>query len=668
VGVFPVRESVCLACSQRNGDTVRQKIIMAAAVCLGGLLCRSLVAGGVALDVTVNRDQMYLGESINLSVKVSGAGSSSEPDLSAIKNCSKKSLGRNSFSSFNMINGRVTRESANIFDYEITPNVAGRFVAGPVSVKVDGNTISHEGRVVEVSGLESQTDVMVRISSSREAALVDEMFEVTLSVAMKRLSGQYADAHPLDPNEPPSLSVPFLDMQPIRGLDIPDIKGALEKYLTQQNKGPGFAINSYTIQNSSFPFGPGFPFDAGMGAQPAKFLFERSAMQTNNGSYLNYSIRLKYTAREEGTYTFGPAVFKGKIVTDVDPQGRGITKPIFAVGPACVVRVVPPPEQGRPASYIGAIGTNLTVESSLDTQTCNVGDPLKLTLSISGNVGMDNICPPLLSAQTNLTRNFKMYDDTVQLNKKDGVREYSYTVRPIRDGTIEFPPVEVSYFDSAERAYKTARSKPIPVRANKTATVGSEIIIATATNRATEQKINVSDMFVPAPLDVNPSGAEKQSMIGGSFSAAPLAAGPIIYLITLSIVHGMRRFRRNAGARRHRGALARALAILRRAGKSDSLGSGEAGRWICSSIRAFLADRFDVSENAITPADARRLLSQAGIDAALVDALCNIMERSFNADYRSQSSSAGNAGQDCEAAARLLAQVDGVCREHDKPE
>jgi hypothetical protein len=171
-------------------------------------------------------------------------------------------------------------------------------------------------------------------------------------------------------------------------------------------------------------------------------------------------------------------------------------------------------------------------------------------------------------------------------------------------------------------------------------------------------------MFIPAPLDISAACAERESLLGGNWSIAPLAAGPIIYLLTVCIVHGRRRFERTAGARKRRGALARAMAVLRR-GKKGTLDSGDASRCMCAAIRCFLADRFDVSELAITPADARRILSSEGIDATLVDALCNIMERNFNVDYRSSSSLDGDTVQDYDETARLLAEVDEACAEHD---
>jgi len=622
-----------------------------------------LRADEVKLNVSANRDQVYLGESITLTVKVSGDSSPSDPDLSGMTNCSIRFLGSHSDNrhSIMFVNGKMTQESfvGREFAYEITPSIAGKFMAGPVKLNAAGRTITQSGPTITVSGIEAQNDVLVHITSSRESVLVDEPFEIRLSIALKRLKGQYADANPLDPRDPPQLNVPFLNAEPIQGLDMPDIRGVLQQSVVSGGA-PGFAINEYVINRN--PFDMAFNFDGFMQSQKAQFMFERRVVETNGESYFEYAVNLKYAPREEGNYTFGPALFKGKIVIAADAQGRGITKPVFAVGPACTVRVVPPPEAGRPPSYIGAIGSNLVAEASLDAQTCNLGDPLKLTLSISGNVSMDNIYPPLLNQQTNLTRAFKIYDDSIQAARKEKAREYTYTVRPIREGTIELPSIDVSYYDSVARAYKTVKTKPIPVRANKGATVGSEIIIATATNKAAEEKTRVSEMFIPAPLNMDAAGAEPDGISGDWRLLVAVVAGPVVYLITLLVIYMRRNAVRNAEAARKRKALSTALSLLAGAEKQAKTDVATAQRQICDAVRTYLSDRFGAEGAGLTPGDVRDILASRLLDTSLIDDLCEILERNFNAEFDHDALTGADPMNDCADLRTLLTAIDGNCR------
>ena len=73
------------------------------------LILSPLLAPAASLDVSVNRDQIYLGESVLLTVKVSDARGASEPDLSALRDCTIESLGSRgeSRSSISFINAGI---------------------------------------------------------------------------------------------------------------------------------------------------------------------------------------------------------------------------------------------------------------------------------------------------------------------------------------------------------------------------------------------------------------------------------------------------------------------------------------------------------------------------------------------------------------------------------
>jgi len=127
----------------------------------------------------------------------------------------------------------------------------------------------------------------------------------------------------------------------IDGMDSPDIKQVLDALLLKQQDKPGFTINQYTIQSD--PFRDFFNMGSFNPQQPAKFMFEKGSAITNGIPYMVYTLKLRYTPRAEGNYTFGPVVFKGRAVEQVNDQGQASVRPVFTVGPAFTVRVVPPP-------------------------------------------------------------------------------------------------------------------------------------------------------------------------------------------------------------------------------------------------------------------------------------------------------------------------------------
>lgn len=625
------------------------------------LLGHSALAADVKIDVSANRSSLYLGEPLILTVKVSGTDSPPQPDLSAITNASVKLLGSHSDSHYSImiVNGKVTKESfsGRIFTYEVRPAQAGRLVAGPVTLTVDGAVLTQPGPVIEVVGVAKQEWAIVNISASRDAVLVDEPFDITLSLALKRLKAPYADVDPLDPGDPPSLSAPFLNDAPIDGLQTPRMVELLQPRLVTGRDAPGFTINDYAAPRDMFDM------DSFFGQKRAKFLLPKRAIDTDGRPSFEYTITLTYVPRQEGSYTFGPAEFKGKMVIDADTEGRAVGKTIFAVGPACTVRVVPPPEEGRPPSYIGALGTNLQAEASLDTQTCNVGDPLTLTLSVSGPVRMENVFPPQLSLQPALGRSFRINDDTVETITRDSRKDFIYTVRPTQPGTYEFPAIETAYYDTAKRCYQTVRTQPIPIRANETSSVQGSNIIYTATNRTSRNDAKAeADRRVVGPLNVDPTGPIPCPLGPRPWHLALLILGPILYSLLRIGHYAVLHMPRLAEATTRRRAAGRATSLLQQAKQlaaTDALG---AHRALCDALKGYLGERFSVSSAGLTPADARRLLIEKTGDKALAEAFGGILERSFNATFTTAAANGAAADHDSQDAAHVIQAIEVALR------
>jgi hypothetical protein len=113
-----------------------------------------------ALQVAVNRTEIFLGESLIMEVGVTGSASSEDPDLSALSSCHIRPRGSHSSRqmSFSFTNGRVQRSESvtRISVYEITPSAAGVFRAGPIRVNVGGRQLRDEGPTISVVGIEQQ--------------------------------------------------------------------------------------------------------------------------------------------------------------------------------------------------------------------------------------------------------------------------------------------------------------------------------------------------------------------------------------------------------------------------------------------------------------------------------------------------------------------------------
>jgi BatD DUF11 like domain len=96
----------------------------------------------------LDRTNLSLGESATLEVAVSGAGGATgDPEFAVPRGI--EILASSSSTNFTVINGRGS--SATVFSYELGPTSAGRFVIGPVRVRVGGQILQSEVLALQVA-------------------------------------------------------------------------------------------------------------------------------------------------------------------------------------------------------------------------------------------------------------------------------------------------------------------------------------------------------------------------------------------------------------------------------------------------------------------------------------------------------------------------------------
>ncbi len=577
-----------------------------------------------SLQVTVNRSQIYIGESLLMDVRVGNAAGAA-PDLSAVTGCVLRPLGSQDVSQYSMtfINGRMQHVgfSGRVYRYEATPNQAGRFIPGPVRVTLaGGRVLSESAPAVTVTGIEQQSWVTLRLTASGNDVLVNEPFDLRLAIRIRRLTGALAALDPLYPEAAPLLNVPYMNGENIDGLKTPDLKAFLNNRLLSDPRQPGFAINNFTVQS-----GMPIPFDID-GPRQARFHLDREWVAADGAEYAEYTLVLRYEPLKEGDYTFGPVIFKGPVPVAGSEAANPQRQDVLAVGAAVTVRVIPPPEDSRPDSYIGAIGSNLTATAALDAQTCNVGDPLQLTLTVGGGIQLHNLLIPRLDLQSNLVERFEVYRDSVQTVKRDDARAYRYTIRPRAAGSYELPAIAVSYYDASNRAYRTVTTAPLPIKVRRTTEVTAEQIVASTNPVIRSSEPPDARPLSPTAMRLDPHGAESAPLLGSPWVAALAAAGPSVYGIV--VLAGFVRRRRPDWMRalRRRGALRSAHRALRQTGAATPAA-------YCAVLRAFLADRWNLPPASLTPAEARDALLHCGVSNDAAEGVARELQRHIEASF-----------------------------------
>ena len=131
---------------------------------------------------------------------------------------------------------------------------------------------------------------------------------------------------------------------------------------------------------------------------------------------------------------------------------------------ALTVKIKDVPDNGRPETYIGAIG-RFQFNTDLAPTKAKTGDPMTLTLTLTGQGSFDRATMPDLTKIPQIAENFKVYEATEQT--KGDQRRFTCALRPLAAGIKEFPPVAVSYFDVQAEKYVTLTSAPIPIDIEK---------------------------------------------------------------------------------------------------------------------------------------------------------------------------------------------------------
>ena len=583
-------------------------------------------AADVSLTVTASRPQIFLGESVIVNVEVRGADHNlTPPDLSSLPESEVHLLGSrsNSRSGIVIVNGRMTRDTfeGRTFVYQVQPAVAGKFKTGQIRMTIAGKTYVHAGVTVDVVGVEQQDTVIAKMTASLTSVLVDEPFTVTLSIAVAELPEPYAEkVEPIHSEKPPHVTANFLDFNYQSGVSLKEttLLDVLKGLVDPTRRQPGFLLNDHKSQDDDGGFFGMFP------SQPVPFHFRFPAKrkEIDGKPYREYTLSLVYTPSKEGDYTFGPLTFKGDVMTGVVNRQATI-KSVYTIGPAVTVRVVPPPDEGRPEWFIGPVGRDIEVTAAFDTMVCKVGDPLTLTIGVTGEISIANMRAPVLGLQPALLKDFRIYDDSVKTDTLPNGKRFSYRVRPLHEGTLEFPSIKVAYYNTAEREYATILTAPVPIQVRATTQIAT-----TGDNGDGHIEGAAGDD------DISPSGITCVPLAEANDSLFPSARrsfvlwllGPLHCLVLMLV----RPLRRLFGAMHERsrtsGALGRAKHGLRRAGSAEA-----AGR----VVRAYLAERLGLaSGTSLTPGDAHDLLVQHDVSAEHTDAVRTHLARFDEAMYR----------------------------------
>jgi hypothetical protein len=417
---------------------------------IGFILATARAFADVSVNATVDRSRISFGESVTLTIAVQGAQSGAQPSVPRIDGLTF--AGPSTQSSVSIMNGAMSQSLSYV--YQVTPGRTGEFAIPAIEVNV---------------GKKSYLTVPIKLVVEKGATQSDlrELLFARARVASQQIYlGQTAP----------------LEVLVFSRADLP-LKG----------------LASFNCEANSLGF---------------KFLNSlKSGSQVINGESFNIqAITGAISPVRAGTLNFGPCVLKAQLAVQRqgrrgwpfddsmfdEMMGRVQVREVPVTIDAVPIEVLPLPEESKPADFAGAVGQwNLDVTAK--PTNVAVGDPITLTIKISGNGNIDTVPAPKIGALDE----FKTYDPTAKTTKDElnttGERVIQQVLIAKSADVKQLPEIRLTYFDPAAKAYRTAVQSPIPLVV-KAGGPGASAIVSGGNRLRPDEKLGQDIVYLKGDL------------------------------------------------------------------------------------------------------------------------------------------------------------------------
>jgi hypothetical protein len=603
----------------------------------------------ILVQVTLNDrpvEQVYEGQSVTYSVTLNHVENPSPPELNGFDDFDVESLGQRSLDStrVTVINDRMTQivRRGREYRYRLTPRKTGTLKIPAAIATVEGKVLVGPEHSLGVVPAEEQDAASLEIRCDRREVYPMQPFTVTLSVAVKGIPEPHAGRDPVSVQRemrrtPPILRIPWMEGTKPGVPDGLTPKTDLNKWASplMNRERSGFNINGLTAESNSF-------FSV-FEDQPAAFRpkaekIVRPDGDGNDATYWQYEFVRTFTPKKVGRYTFGPVTLEGAFVVDVKEGDVVSVDNVYALARPVEVVVKEVPEEGRPATYIGAVG-RFQLTADLAPTEAKVGDPMTLTLTLRGEGTLASASAPDLEAMPEIAERFRIYEATE--DAKSGVSRFTYSLRPLETAIEAFPSVPVSYFDVESERYVTLRTDPIPIEVTAAERLSDDQIVATP-GTASENRRDLETRREGVFANVTDPRALRDESVRPRLWLLSLVGMGLFYAAVALVTVRIRRVSTDKALVRRRGAVAKARGFLVQARAEIEAGRVRPGAdLIEDSLVGLVADVVDLPEAGLTPKDVCRQLQSLGVEDDLVERVAGLLETCDAARYGSSNQTDG---------------------------
>ena len=557
-------------------------------------ICSSSLAEEFSAKALVESTEVYKGQTFAFQIHVSGSDDLSEPDLSHLKDFNVQYRGgsQNSSSSITIINGRMTKNEKKgyIFSYLLIPLKTGKLTIPSIQVK-SGSDIAWTSPVVIKAMKPAETDnLKLRLRLSKESCYVGEPVILTVTWYIGK------DVKEFD------LNLPVLDDTRFNFADF-EVDTSSGNKLFRVPVGKSEIIG---VMDKGF-------LD---GTQYTTITFKKVLFPVEAGNIkidqatITCSVLAGYTKRSN---SFFDDDFFGS-------SRRATYKKVVVPSNDFTLKVRELPLEGRPAGFAGNIG-EYKIETNASPLEVNVGDPITLTVTVSGPDYLEPVELPPLNNQADFKKGFKIPDERANGEINGNQKIFTQTIRPLNSDVKKIPAVKLPYFNTKKGKYSIAESQSIPLTVNQTKVVtlldaeGNANVPVSGNDIETSGKgiaYNYEDLSVLDKEYLTPLSCFEDGL-WPLYTALP----PAVFIIMFTAV-AINRKRNNDPVK----VLSRKafVKLKKQLKNTESASPDKACEMVLDILKEYLGVKLRMpSGGAITFADVKEKLETSGIDSEIIE-------------------------------------------------
>lgn len=322
------------------------------------------------------------------------------------------------------------------------------------------------------------------------------------------------------------------------------------------------------------------------------------------------------------------------------------------VAPSVVLNVLPLPETDK--NYSGAVGSDFSVKASLTPREVDTNDAVQMKLVVSGTGNLKL----LLAPEVNWPTDFEHYDAKQTDNHRPttagatGSVTFNYTAVPRHGGTYHIPPVEFTYFDVQQKAYRTLKTDSFDLVVKGAAGVNRS-------KYAGQEDVEVLNSDIRHIMTGSTGTSQRGARFFGSLTY--MLIFPVAFMLFVLLVVLVRRHEASTAdvaGNRHKRAGKVATKRLKLACQLQKKNQREAFYdEVMRALWGYVADKLGLPVADLSKENVSQLLSQRGVDNNAIEAFASVLEECEFARF-AQGATGTTMEQVMEQAAEVINKIE----------